>query len=42
MSISIHTNAVQMTALRSLGMASDFTKSVEARTCLRENHFHRL
>jgi flagellin len=31
MSISIHTNAVQMTALRSLGMASDFTNSVESR-----------
>ena len=31
MSISIHTNAVQMTALRSLSMASEFTKSVESR-----------
>jgi flagellin len=31
MSISIHTNAVQMTALRSLGMAAEFTKSVESR-----------
>ena len=31
MSMSIHTNAVQMTALRSLGMAAEFTKSVESR-----------
>jgi flagellin len=31
MSISIHTNAVQMTALRSLSMASEFTKSIESR-----------
>ena len=31
MSMSIHTNAVQMTALRSLSMAAEFTKSVESR-----------
>ena len=31
MSMSIHTNAVQMTALRSLSMASEFAKSVESR-----------
>jgi flagellin len=31
MSISIHTNAVQMTALRSLSMASEYTKHAEAR-----------
>jgi flagellin len=31
MSISINTNAVQMTALRSLSMASEFTKSIESR-----------
>ena len=41
MSMSIHTNAVQMTALRSLSMASEFTKSVIT-TRLREIHIHRL
>ena len=37
MSLSIHTNAVQMSALRSLSMAAEYTKAAEARLATGKN-----
>ncbi|UEM21443.1 flagellin [Skermanella mucosa] len=37
MSLSIHTNAVQMSALRSLSMAAEYTKAAEARLATGRN-----